>query len=162
MIEKEYAQKFLYGLHRGRNYANTYEECRIIGEAGKIEGEIPEEFWKRETYCEPLMGYEVPMTKAKFLSIREEVIELICKELKADSSNLNWEKKMSPIETDNYSRLFHGLALMGVEKNDPRIPEKRDNYKYNVALAIWLEDDGTNERWNIISQITWNISELTK
>ena len=162
MIGKEYAQKFLYGLHRGRNYASTYEECRIIGEAGKIEGEIPEEFWKREFYCEALMGYEVPLRKAELLSLREEVIELICKELKADSSNLNWEKKMSPIQVDNFVRLFHALAIIGVEKNDPRIPKKRENVKYNTALAFWLEDDGSIEKWNYINRLAWRISELTK
>ena len=160
MIDKEYAQKFIYGLHRGRNCA--YEECRIIGEAYAIKGEIPEEFWKREIYCEPLMGYEVPLRKAELLSLRKEVIELICKELKADSSIFNWEKKMSPIQVDNFVRLFHGLALMGVEKNDPRIPKMRENVKYNTALAFWLEDDGSIEKWNYIDRLCWRIAEFTK
>lgn len=159
MKDSRYANDFIYGLHRGRNCA--YEKCRIIGEAYAINGEIPEEFWKREIYCEPLMGYEVPLTKADLLSIRFEVIDLICKELKADST-LNWEKKLSPIEVDNYVRLFHGLALMGVEKNDPRIPKKRENVKYNTALAFWLEDDGSIEKWIYIHRLAWRISELTK
>ena len=159
-MDSSYAKKFIYGLHRGRN-SGAFEEVKIIGEAYKIKGEIPQNFWKREIYKEPLMGYEVPLTKAELLSLRKEVIELICRELAKDKA-LNWEKMMSPIEVDNYARLFHGLALMGVEKNDPRIPKKRGNYKYNVALGFWLEDDGTDKTWNIISKLSWNISELTK
>lgn len=160
MIDSSYANKFIYGLHRGRN-DGAFEEVKIIGEAYEIKGEIPDSFWRKETYSEPLMGYEVPMTKEKLLSLREEVIDLICKELEKDKA-LNWEKKMSPIETDNYVRLFHGLALMGVEKNDSRIPKKRENVKYNVSLAFWLEDDGSIEKWIYIRRLAWNISELTK
>ena len=107
------------------------------------------------------MGYKVPMTKEKLLSLREEVIDLICEELEKDKA-LNWEKKMSPIQVDNYVRLFHALALMGVEKNDLRIPKKRGNIKYNIALAFWLEDDGSIEKWIYIRRLAWNISEFTK
>lgn len=161
MIDEKYRDDFIYGLHHARN-EGAYEEVKIIGEAYEIEGEIPERFWQREIYKEPLMGNKVPLTKDKLLSIREEVIDLICEELEADSSTLNWEKKLSPIEVDNYTRLFHALALMGVEKNDPRIPKKRGNIKYNISLALWLEDNGSIETWIYIRRIAWNISELIK
>ena len=159
-MDSSYAKNFIYGLLRGRNDA-AFEEVKIIREAYEIKGEIPEEFWNREIYKEPLMGYKVPMTKEKLLSLREEVIDLICEELEKDKA-LNWEKKMSPIQVDNYVRLFHALALMGVEKNDLRIPKKRGNIKYNIALAFWLEDDGSIEKWIYIRRLAWYISEFTK
>ena len=159
-MDSSYAKNFIYGLHRGRNDA-AFEEVKIIREAYEIKGEIPEEFWNREIYKEPLMENKVPLTKEKLLSLREEVIDLICEELEKDKA-LNWEKKMSPIQVDNYVRLFHALALMGVEKNDLRIPKKRGNIKYNIALAFWLEDDGSIEKWIYIRRLAWNISEFTK
>ena len=64
--------------------------------------------------------------------------------------------------TDNYSRLFHGLAILKLEKDTELLPGTTDNYMYNAAYMLWRLDDGSEMAGDAIESTMWFMSEEIK
>ena len=86
--------------------------------------------------------------------VRTELIERIIQEINEPSE----ERLFS----DNYSRLFHALAIFKVAKCDPRIPAIGKNYMYNIAYNLWALDDGKSSTYDFISNVAWYAAEAIK
>ena len=132
----------------------TFEECTAISKALESEGEIPKKFWKDEKLGLYGIMRMHKLKKEQVEKIREETVEAIIKELYRDD-----------LEVDNYARLFHGLTLLQVPKDNKKIsnPEiKKCTQKYTIAYNIWLFDDGEAENSKSLLLLAWQISEKMK
>ena len=92
--------------------------------------------------------------KDELKELRKKVVERIIKEINHPS-----QKKMY---ADNYSRLFHALAILGVSKSDTRVPALGKDYMYNIAYCLWALDDGTEQTYEFIADIAWYSAEAVK
>ena len=63
---------------------------------------------------------------------------------------------------DNYSSLFHALAILKLDKGTELLPGTTDNYMYNAAYMLWRLDDGSEMVGDAIESTMWFMSEEIK
>lgn len=153
MVEEKEMNEVIWYLLRG--FPEGFKICELIQEAVSYKRSIPKLFWIDEDKA----GYGIlgfyDTTKAEMRSLREEVIERIINEI----SKPNSEKCMY---ADNYSRLFHALTILKVDKSDQRVPAIGKNCMYNIAYDLWALDDENENNWETISNIAWYAAEVVK
>ena len=88
-------------------------------------------------------------------TIHDEVVEAIINEI-------NTPSRPEEMYCDNYTRLFHALTLLGVEKSDERVPALGNDYMYNIAYQLWALDDGFDHTYDYVSSVSWLSSEAFK
>ena len=152
MVEKEELNQLIWHLLRG--FREGFSDCQKIKEGLSYKRIIPKSFW-----YDSLDGYigilgRTKLKKDELKEMRKEVVERIIREINHPS-----EKKMY---ADNYVRLFHALSILGVPKNDQRVPAIGINYMYNIAYSLWALDDGTEKTYEFISDAAWYAAEAFK
>ncbi len=152
MVEKEKLNKLIWHLLRG--FQEGFSDCKRIQAGLSYKRIIPKSFWD-----DPIDGYigilgRTKLKKDELKELRKEVVERIIQEINHPS-----QKKMY---ADNYSRLFHALAILGVSKSDTRVPALGKDYMYNIAYCLWALDDGTEQTYEFIADIAWYSAEAVK
>ena len=154
MVEKKELDDLMWHILRGFN--EGFEICSVIQEGVSYKKSIPKSFWldERKGYY-GIMGLN-KISKSDMRIGRDEVIERIILEI----NEPHHDREMY---ADNYSRLFHALAIFQVAKSDLRVPAIGKNYMYNIAYDLWALDDGSSEIYeNHISSIAWYSAEAFK
>ena len=149
LIDEEVMEQFVEGLKHG--FRHKFEECEDVARALEFKHAIPAKFWQEERISYGIMGLDVPLTKRQLRDMHTEMIDAICTALKAEN-----------LEVDNYARLFHALAILGLPKCSLDVPATRNNMKYNMAYYLWGLDDGTPEAWECIDNASWYAAESSK
>lgn len=152
MVEKEKLNKLIWRLLRG--FQEGFSDCRTIREGLSYKRIIPKSFWDNPEYGYLEIFGRFNLKKGELREIHKEVIERIIHEINHPS-----QKKMY---ADNYSRLFHALAILGVSKSDTRVPALGKDYMYNIAYCLWALDDGTEQTYEFIADIAWYSAEAVK
>ena len=154
MVERKEMDELIRHLLRG--FSDGFEICELIQEAVSYPRSIPKAFW----YDEGKAGYGIlglhNLNKAEMRALREEVIERIINEINEPNT------KRDGIYADNYSRLFHALTILKVDKCDQRVPAIGKNCMYNIAYDLWALDDGKEKSWAAISNVAWYAAEAVK
>lgn len=152
MVEKTELNKLIWQLLRGIQVG--FKTCEVIQEGVSYTRAIPKSFWlDEEKGYYGILGLS-NLTKKDMRKVRTELIERIIQEINEHSE----ERLFS----DNYSRLFHALAIFKVAKCDPRIPAIGKNYMYNIAYNLWALDDGKSSTYDFISNVAWYAAEAIK
>lgn len=158
MVAHEEMEAFIRGLLRG--YQSSFEECNLIMMACSYKRAIPTSFWndeKRGFYG--ILGLK-GLNRPAMVTMKEEVIERIIKEINLPTKEYSEEGMW----TDNYTRLFHALAILRVSKKDGRVrvPMDGEASSYAVAYNLWRLDNGCEEKYQYISAAAWNAAEVAK
>ncbi|MCR5186570.1 MAG: hypothetical protein K6D97_05595 [Clostridia bacterium] len=153
MVDKRTLDELIWALLRGFPYA--FETCIVIQEAVSYPKRIPNEFWydEKKGGC-GILGMD-RITKAEMKKLRKQVIARIIQEINAPA-------KPEDMYCDNYTRLFHALTLLEVQKNDKRIPAPGKDYMYNMSYMLWALDNGTEKAKKAVIAATWYSSEMFK
>ena len=152
MVEKEELNQLIWHLLRG--FREGFSDCQKIREGLSYKRIIPKSFWDNPEYGYLEIFGRFNLKKGELREIHKEVVERIIREINHPS-----EKKMY---ADNYVRLFHALSILGVSKNDQRVPAIGINYMYNIAYSLWALDDGTENTYEFISDAAWYAAEAFK
>lgn len=153
MVRKAELDELIYDLLRGSPYG--FETCEAIQEGVSYKRSIPKSFWldeKKGYYG--ILGLKRQLKKSDMRKIHSEVVERIICEI-----NKPTKKEMY---ADNFSRLFHALAILGVNKCDPRVPAINKDYMYNIAYDLWVLDDGKPSTYEFISNVACYSTEAAK
>lgn len=153
MVRKAELDELIYDLLRGSPYG--FETCEAIQEGVSYKRSIPKSFWldeKKGYYG--ILGLKRQLKKSDMRKIHSEVVERIICEI-----NKPTKKEMY---ADNFSRLFHALAILGVNKCDPRVPAINKDYMYNIAYDLWALDDGKPSTYEFISNVACYSTEADK
>lgn len=153
MVRKAELDELIYDLLRGSPYG--VETCEAIQEGVSYKRSIPKSFWldeKKGYYG--ILGLKRQLKKSDMRKIHSEVVERIICEI-----NKPTKKEMY---ADNFSRLFHALAILGVNKCDPRVPAINKDYMYNIAYDLWALDDGKPSTYEFISNVACYSTEAAK
>lgn len=149
-------QRFINGIIHGLN--GQYQCLRALQEAVDFKARIPKHFLSSEK-AEWLEGeFGIIITKQKVKELREEIISEIT-DVILNKKTTEYGEEMLP---DNYSRLFHALAILKLEKDTELLPEKTDNYIYNATYMIWRLDDGSMFAGDMIVNAMWYMAEEIK
>jgi len=153
MVDKRILDELVWALLRGFPYA--FETCSVIQEAVSYPKRIPNEFWydEKKGGC-GILGMD-RITKAEMKKLRKQVIARIIQEINATA-------KTEDMFCDNYTRLFHALAIFGVAKSDERVPAIGNDYMYNIAYELWGLDDGSDVTYEFVKSASWYSSEAFK
>lgn len=152
MVEKEALNQLIWDLLWG--FQEEFSNCQRIQEGLSYKRIIPKSFWyDPEDGCLEIFG-QTKLKKGELKEMHKEVVERVIYELNHPS-----EKKMYAI---HYVRLFHALSILGVSKNDQRVPAIGINYMYNIAYYLWALDDGTEQTYEFIADIAWYSAEAVK
>lgn len=152
MLEKAILDTLIWYLLRGLE--EGFKACELIQEALSYKKAIPKSFWigrEAEAYIFELYD----LSKSDMRKARDEVVERIIKEI-------NKPHHIRKMYCDNYSRLFHALAILKVSKNDSRIPTSGKGYMYNIAYYLWWLDDGKPSTYEFVSNVAWYSAEAVK
>lgn len=153
MVRKAELDELIYDLLRGTSYG--FEACEAIQEGVSYKRSIPKSFWldeKKGYYG--ILGIKRQLKKSDMKKIHNQVVERIIREI-----NKPTEKEMY---ADNFSRLFHALTILGVNKCDSRVPAINKDYMYNIAYDLWALDDGKPSTYEFISNVAWYSAEAAK
>lgn len=149
-------QSFINGIVHGRNA--QYRCLESIRKALDYRAKIPKQFLSSEE-AEWLKGeFGISITKQEVKELRKELIAEIIDVILNQKTTEYGEEMM----TDNYSRLFHGLAILKLEKDTELLPGTTDNYMYNAAYMLWRLDDGSEMAGDAIESTMWFMSEEIK
>ena len=149
-------QRFINGIIHVLN--GQYQCLRALQEAVDFKARIPKHFLSSEK-AEWLEGeFGIIITKQKVKELREEIISEIT-DVILNKKTTEYGEEMLP---DNYSRLFHALAILKLEKDTELLPEKTDNYIYNATYMIWRLDDGSMFAGDMIVNAMWYMAEEIK
>ena len=119
MVEKKELDNLIWQILRG--YSVGFMTCGVIHEGVSYKKSIPKAFWRDENKgVYGILGFDF-LSKAELRKVRDEVISRIIKEI-----NEPGQSEMLP---DHYSRLFHALELLKVDKRDPLIPQLGKDYR---------------------------------
>jgi len=140
---------FIWGILRGRDF----EHLRFLQGAVDHKKKISKVYIQETEYTEI---FEIGETKKDAIEAREELIKLIVQVLK-DGKTRNKDMII-----DHYSRLFHALAILKVDKNADFITKESENKMYNAAYQLWQLDDGSKTVGRSIMNACWFISEELK
>lgn len=149
-------QRFINGIIHNRN--GHYQFLRTLQEAVDFKARIPKRFLSSEK-AEWLEGeFGINVTEQKVKELREEIISEIT-DVILNQKNTEYDEEMLP---DNYSRLFHALAILKLEKDTELLPGTTDNFMYNAAYMLWRLDDGSEMAGDAIESTMWFMSEEIK
>ena len=149
-------QRFINGIIHGLN--GQYQCLRALQEAVDFKARIPRRFLFSEK-AEWLEGeFGLSITNQEVKELRKELITEII-DVILNQETTEYDEKMLP---DNYSRLFHALAILKLEKDTELLPEKTDNYIYNATYKIWILDDGSMFAGDMIVNAMWYMAEEIK
>ena len=152
MVEKTKLDQLIWNLLRG--FQTGFKTCEIIQEGVSYARAIPKSFWlDEEKGYFGILGLK-HLTKDDMRKVRSEVIKRVIQEINDPN-----ECKMY---SDNYSRLFHALAIFKVAKSDPRVPAIGTDHMYNIAYDLWALDDGKSSTFEFISNVAWYSAEAVK
>ena len=71
--------------------------------------------------------------------------------------------EIQQLDIEQYVRYFHGLAILGVDKENAEVPAiDNANDRYKIAYELWQLDDGSEENWKHIESIAWYVTEKLK
>lgn len=137
--QNDFIKSLLQGLRDG------FETCELIMEALSYKRAIPESFWtdeKKGAYG--ILGeYRISMKEMR--DLRAEAIMAITSKISLMERENNKKNQI-----DNFSRLFHALTLLQVEKNTSLVPAVSENLLYNTAYSLWAIDDGSEKIWKLL------------
>lgn len=147
----DFIKSLLHGHREG------FEICELITEALSYKKSIPNSFWADEMKgAYGILGmYRI--SKKEMRDLRTEVITAI-----ASKISLMEKENDENNQVDNFSRLFHALTLLKVEKNTELVPAISKNLLYNTAYSLWDIDDGTEKIWKAIDKASWYAAEAIK
>ena len=149
-------QRFINGIIHGWN--GQYQCLRALQEAVDFKARIPKRFLSSEK-AEWLEGeFKISITKQEVKELREEIISEII-DVILNQKTTEYGEEMLP---DNYSRLFHALAILKLEKDTELLPGTTDNYMYNAAYQLWRLDDGSEMVEDAIENTMWHMAEEIK
>lgn len=152
MVEKTELDELIWHLLRG--FSEGFKICEVIQEGVSYKRAIPKSFWlDEEKGYYGILGLNT-LTKSDMKKVHSEVVERIIQEIN--------EPNEGEMYSDNYSRLFHALAILKVPKCDPRVPAIGKNYMYNIAYDLWALDDGKSSTYEFISNVAWYSAEAIK
>lgn len=134
-----------------------FKICELITEALSYKRSIPESFWTDEMKGAYGILGEYRISKKEMRDLRTEAVTAIASEISLMESE-NDEKN----QIDNFSRLFHALTLLKVEKNTSLVPAISGNLLYDIAYSLWEIDDGTEKNWKAIDNASWYAAEANK
>ena len=149
-------QRFINGLVHGRNA--QYRCLEDLREALEYRAKIPKQFLYSEKAERLKDEFGIGITKKELKVIREELITEIIDVILNQKTTEYGEEMLS----DNYSRLFHALAILKLDKETDLLPGTTDNYMYNAAYIIWRLDDGSKMSGDAIESSMWFVSEEIK
>lgn len=147
----DFIKSLLHGLRDG------FETCELIMEALSYKRAIPESFWTDEMKgaCGILGEYRI--SKKEMRDLRAEAIRAITSKI-----SLMERENDKKNQIDNFSRLFHALTLLQVEKNTSLVPAISENLLYDTAYSLWEIDDGSEKIWKAIDNASWYAAEAIK
>ena len=153
MVRKAELDELIYDLLRGSPYG--FETCEAIQEGVSYKRSIPKSFWldeKKGYYG--ILGLKRQLKKSDMRKIHNEVVTRIIREINKPTRE--------EMYADNFARLFHALAILGVNKCDPRVPAINKDYMYNIAYDLWALDDGKPSTYEFISNVACYSTEAAK
>lgn len=149
-------QRFINGIVHGMN--GRYRCLRALQEAVDFKARIPKRFLSSEK-AEWLEGeFGISITKQEVKELRKELITEII-DVILNQKTTEYGEEMMP---DNYSRLFHALAILKQDEDTELLPEKTDNYIYNAAYMMWKLDYGSMFAGDMILNAMWYMAEEIK
>ena len=149
-------QRFINGIVHGRNA--QYRCLEAIRKALDYRAKIPKQFLFSEEAEWLKDEFGIGINKKELKEIREELITEIIDVILNQKTTEYGEEMM----TDNYSRLFHALAILKLKKETELLPGTTDNYMYNAAYMLWRLDDGSEMAGDAIESTMWFMSEEIK
>lgn len=141
--KKKY-EDIVNGILHGR----YFDWLRDLQQAVRFKAKIPKSFIEETQYTD-LFG--IGGSKKEAREAREELISEIVDRI-VNYNTTNFHLEMMP---DNYSRLFHALAVLQLEKNTEILPAETANNKYNAAYMLWKLDDGSEDVGKLIMDASW-------
>ena len=154
-MDNDTRRDFLYGLLHGYRFA--FETCELITEALSYKKAIPKSFWVNELKetCIVLGAYRI--SKKEMRKLKEEAVTAI-----AEKISYMEKENSKKNQVDNFSRLFHALTILKVEKNTLIVPAIGENLIYNAVYMLWVLDDGNEKSWKTIDAVSWYVAEAIK
>lgn len=149
-------QKFINGIVHNLN--GYYQSLRVLQAAVDFKAKIPKRFLS-SVEAEDLEGeFGISITKQEVKELRKELITEII-DVIVNEKTTEYGEEMMP---DNYSRLFHALAILKLEKDTELLPGTTDNFMYNAAYMLWRLDDGSKMVEDAIENAMWYAAEEIK
>ena len=149
-------QRFINGIIHDWN--GEYQCLRALQEAVDFKARIPKRFLSSEKAEWLECEFGIGITKQEVKELREEIISEIIYVI-LNQKTTEYGEEMLP---DNYSRLFHALAILKLDKGTELLPGTIDNYMYNAAYMLWRLDDGSEMAGDAIESTMWFMSEEIK
>lgn len=148
---EEIINEILHG--RGENYYWLQKLQRAV----EFKGKIPKWYIYADMY-KYTEFFGIGETKEDARETRMELINEIIYVL-LNQKETEYGEEMMP---DNYSRLFHALAILKLEKDTNLLPGTTENFIYNCAYMLWRLDDGSEVAGKAIDNATWFMAEEIK
>ncbi len=151
MVKRDVMELVLDEMARGKR--DSFRECYLIMEGLSFSKKIPNSFWNDEDKAGfGIMDIYEPVTKNQLRQIRNELIDAIFQRM-----------EIRDLNTKQYVRYFHGLAILDVAKENAEVPAiDNANTQYKIAYELWKLDDGSEENWKHIESIAWCVTEKLK
>lgn len=149
-------QKFINGIVHNLN--GYYQSLRVLQAAVDFKAKIPKWFLSSVEAEDLEDEFGISITKQEVKELRKELITEII-DVILNEKTTEYGEEMMP---DNYSRLFHALAILKLEKETELLPETTDNYMYNAAYMLWRLDDGSKMVEDAIENAMWYMAEEIK
>ena len=151
MVNREVMQLVLKEMEQGKR--DSFQQCHLIMEGISFPKRIPDSFWNDEDKAGfGIMDIYEPLTKKQLRQIRNEVVKAILQNI-----------EIQQLDIEQYVRYFHGLAILGVDKENAEVPAiDNANERYKIAYELWQLDDGSEENWKHIESIAWCVTEKLK
>lgn len=155
-MEKRRHQKFINGIVHG--WKGQCRCLKALQKASDFKAKIPNQFLFSEEAEYLKEAFGISNTKREVKDLRKELITEIV-DVILNQETTEYGEEMLP---DNYSRLFHALTILKLEKETELLPGTTDNYMYNAAYVLWRLDDGSEVAKDAIESAMWFMSEEIK
>lgn len=143
-------QDFIEGIIHGLNF----EVLQALETAVEFNRNIPKFYLEANNYYVEL---GIGKTKTEARQARQQLIEEIVYAI-LHQTETKYGEKMLP---DNYARLFHGLAILNLEKDSPLLPSC-GNFIYNFVYELWKLDNGSYKTGEEMISTCWYLAEAIK